>query len=274
MALATRLLPPSGRIFQRGADLPDNRVSGIEGGVQPKLLTVKPPLVVGRHMLFLSAFKEAGLLDPLHKHDDHESIGFQLKGRQRIVIGDEEFVSEPGDAWYHGPGVVHMSEALEDTIQLEMKSPPMRTWGDVEPSGPLDPAAWVRPEDPSGRWMRPYPSLFTRQADVPVERIAKVEDVAESGLTVTPLMVGRDMLLMAAFKPQGMVDPLHRHDDHESIGYCISGRLLLRIGGEEHVAGPGDAWYHGYGVEHWSEALEDVVQLEVKNPPMKTWISH
>ena len=69
MALAPRLLPPSGRIFQRGADLPDNRVTGIEGGVQPKLLTIKPPLIVGRNMMFLSAFKEQGLLDPLHKHD-------------------------------------------------------------------------------------------------------------------------------------------------------------------------------------------------------------
>jgi len=28
---------------------------------------------------------------------------------------------------------------------------------------------------------------------------------------------------------------------------------------------------HPVGVEHFSEALEDCHQLEIKSPPMKTW---
>lgn len=270
--MSQRRLSPTNRTYQRGSDLPDNRVGGIEGGVQPGLLTIKPPLIVGNDVMFLSAFKEKGLHDPLHKHDDHESIGYQLTGRQRIVIGDEEFFSEPGDAWYHGPGVIHMSEALEDTIQLEMKSPPMRTWGDVDPSGPYVPGDWIRAADPSGRRLPHSGSVFTKASEVPALDIASVEGVAEHGLLVTPLIVGRDLLFMSAFKPKGMIDPLHQHDDHESIGYCISGKLRLVIGGEESIAGPGDAWYHGPGVPHLSEALEDTHQLEVKSPPMKTWV--
>jgi quercetin dioxygenase-like cupin family protein len=46
----------------------------------------------------------------------------------RLVIGGEEFIAEPGDAWLHPRGVPHFSEALEDCIQVEVKSPPRKTW--------------------------------------------------------------------------------------------------------------------------------------------------
>ena len=53
-------------------------------------------------------------------------------------------------------------------------------------------------------------------------------------------MVGTDMLCLEAFKEKGMVDPVHVHEDLESIGYLLSGKLKLRIGDEEFVANPGD----------------------------------
>ena len=269
-----RRLAPTNRSFTLGADMPDLRVGGIEGAAQPGLLTIKPPLIVGEHVVFLSAFKERGLLDPLHRHDDHESIGFQLKGRQRIIIGDEEFLSEAGDAWYHAPGVIHMSEALEDTIQLEMKSPPMRTWGDVAPSGPLTPGNWLRSADPSGRRLPRCTTPFVDASETPAERAAAIEGVAGSGLLeITPLITGYDIALSSVARSKGHIDAAHRHDDHETIGYLISGRLRLVIGGEEWVAGPGDSWYHGPGVTHSSEALEDCVNLTVKTPPVQTWRS-
>ena len=45
------------------------------------------------------------------------------------------------------------------------------------------------------------------------------------------------------------------------------------IDGQEFIAEPGDAWIHPRGVPHYSEALEDCVQVEVKSPPRKTWVS-
>jgi quercetin dioxygenase-like cupin family protein len=126
----------------------------------------------------------------------------------------------------------------------------------------------------SERRMQPTGTYFTKARDVRVERITQVEDVKEDGvLTVKPMMVGADLLFLEAFKGKGLHDPLHRHDDHESIGYCLSGKLRLVIGGQEFVAEPGDVWLHPRGVEHFSEALEDTVQLEIKSPPTKTWIS-
>lgn len=45
-----------------------------------------------------------------------------------LVIGGKEFIAEAGDAWIHPRGVPHFSEALEDCIQVEVKSPPRKTW--------------------------------------------------------------------------------------------------------------------------------------------------
>jgi len=44
------------------------------------------------------------------------------------VIGGEGFVAKAGDAWIHPKGVPHWSEALEDCLAVEIKSPPRKTW--------------------------------------------------------------------------------------------------------------------------------------------------
>ena len=46
----------------------------------------------------------------------------------RVVIEGEEFIAEPGATWVHRPGVRHYHEALEDSVQIEVKSPPTKTW--------------------------------------------------------------------------------------------------------------------------------------------------
>ena len=71
---------------------------------------------------------EKGLIDPVHKHMDHETVAYLIKGRLRLVIGGEEFIAEAGTSWIHPRGVEHFSEALEDCEQLEIKSPPRKTW--------------------------------------------------------------------------------------------------------------------------------------------------
>jgi quercetin dioxygenase-like cupin family protein len=108
--------------------------------------------------------------------------------------------------------------------------------------------------------------------DVPPEKITSVEGVVEEGhLVVKKLLVGDDILMLEVFRGKGLIDPVHKHMDHESMGYLISGRLRLVIGGKEFIAGPGSAWVHPAGVEHFSEALEECHQLEIKSPPMETW---
>jgi quercetin dioxygenase-like cupin family protein len=128
---------------------------------------------------------------------------------------------------------------------------------------------------PPERKLDPTPGYFVHSKDVRVERITAVEGVVEDAtrLTLQKLLVGQDMVMVSAFKGKGMQDPMHQHDDHESVAYLLSGRMRVVIGGTEFIAEPGTAWIHPRGVPHFSEALEDSVQLEIKSPPRKTWKS-
>ena len=124
------------------------------------------------------------------------------------------------------------------------------------------------------RELAPSEGYFAVRDAVAPERLATVEGVKMLGqVDVRKLMVGREILLLHVTRKKGLIDPKHRHDDHETIAYLIKGRLRLVIGGQEFIAEPGTAWIHPRGVEHFSEALEDCEQLEIKSPPRKTWVS-
>jgi quercetin dioxygenase-like cupin family protein len=113
---------------------------------------------------------------------------------------------------------------------------------------------------------------FVSAGDVAEHTIETIEGVPLDGICRLGLLIaGENALVTRSFRGRGLVDPPHRHDDHESIGVLLSGRLKLTIDGQEFVAGPGDAWLHRRGVVHASVALEDCIQIEVKSPPRRTW---
>ena len=117
-------------------------------------------------------------------------------------------------------------------------------------------------------------SYFAVRDDIAAERLTAVEGVKEQGhVDARKLLVGDEILMLHVFRKKGLIDPVHKHMDHESMGYLISGRLRLVIGDKETIAEPGTAWVHPAGVDHYSEALEDCEQLEIKSPPRKTWVS-
>ena len=124
------------------------------------------------------------------------------------------------------------------------------------------------------RIIPPLASFFNTSAQTPLEKITSVEGVHEpGGVDVKVMQAGEDILVLEVFRKKGAVDPTHRHDDHESCGYLITGKMRLIIGGEEFIAGPGTSWRHPRGVDHFSEALEDCYQIEIKSPPCRTWKS-
>jgi quercetin dioxygenase-like cupin family protein len=113
---------------------------------------------------------------------------------------------------------------------------------------------------------------FMPGGDAPIDMIEKVEgQTLANPVEVKVVMKSNSMLMLSITRPKGMRDPIHQHDDHETSCYLVSGKLKLWIGGEEAIANPGDTWFHPKGVPHWSEALEESVQVEVKSPPVKTW---
>ena len=126
-----RRVPPSPARFIKNASVTAETVASLEGhaeGTADKSLKIKP-LLAGESMLFMEATRPQGLVDPEHAHPDHESICYLVSGRMRVVIDGENFIAEPGDVWVHAPGVKHYHEALEDSVQIEIKSPPTKTWG-------------------------------------------------------------------------------------------------------------------------------------------------
>ena len=126
-AATPRLLPKSAGFFFPGAAAPVDRITSLEGTPSAGVVNVKP-MVVGDGMLLIELFQEKGVRVPEHVHGDHESIVYLVKGSMRLVIDGREFVARAGDAWRHPPGVPHWSEALEDCVAIEIKSPPRKTW--------------------------------------------------------------------------------------------------------------------------------------------------
>ena len=122
-----RALSPTGADFVSGSGIPIAPVMAIEGGAEVGNLGIKP-LMVGDNVLVMEAHRERGLVDPEHAHDDHESICYLVSGRMRVVIDGKEFIAQPGDVWRHQIGVPHFHETLEDSLQIEIKSPARKTW--------------------------------------------------------------------------------------------------------------------------------------------------
>lgn len=85
-------------------------------------------LAEGERMLTIEVTMPAGQGSPPHVHD-HESVGYIVRGRVRMVVGGEVAELEAGDGFLHPPGVEHALTALEgEAVWLEVKSPPIRTW--------------------------------------------------------------------------------------------------------------------------------------------------
>ena len=73
------------------------------------------------------------------------------------------------------------------------------------------------------------------------------------------------MLVRLRLEP-GFDQDGHDHPDHESIGYVLSGRVEMSVGGERAELGPGETWYHPRGVRHTCRALESAEILEFHAP--------
>ena len=122
-----RTMEPSDYLFTASSAVELIRVKSIEGAESKGLVTIRP-LMVGKKMLVIELFEEKGVEVPTHRHDDHESIIYLIKGRLKLRIGEQEFVAESGCIWRHPAKVEHSTVALEESLMIEIKSPPRKTW--------------------------------------------------------------------------------------------------------------------------------------------------
>ncbi len=111
--------------------------------------------------------------------------------------------------------------------------------------------------------------------EVPTEAIRTVEGNvipnADDVLKMWVMMCTPSVIVLRAERKKGMVDPKHKHDDHDTVSLLVSGHMKLHIGDETFEARPGMTWRHRPGVYHWSETLADSEVIEIKTGPVKTW---
>ncbi len=66
---------------------------------------------------------------PLHKHPE-EQTGYLVSGHLILIIEGERYQLLPGDSWAIPGNVEHGAETLEDSVALEVFSPPREDYKD------------------------------------------------------------------------------------------------------------------------------------------------
>jgi len=91
-------------------------------------------LVTGERMMLAHVYLDKGAVVPTHQHDN-EQLTYVLEGALKFWIGDpegdvEELVVGPGEVLHIPSNVPHKAEALEDTLDVDVFSPPRQDWLD------------------------------------------------------------------------------------------------------------------------------------------------
>lgn len=80
-------------------------------------------LLVGEQTLMSEFLLSKGALLPDHSHP-YEQTGYLISGRMALSMAGEQHVVTPGDSWMIPADLPHRAEILEDSVALEIFSPP------------------------------------------------------------------------------------------------------------------------------------------------------
>ncbi len=89
-------------------------------------------LITGERMMLAQVYLDKGCIVPRHSHEN-EQLTYILEGSVRFWIGEdgeEELVVRAGQVLHIPSNVPHMAEALEDTLDVDVFSPPRQDWLD------------------------------------------------------------------------------------------------------------------------------------------------
>ena len=107
--------------WYRWEDMPRERVSD----------DLERRLITGKSMMLAHVYLAKGCVVPQHSHDN-EQLTYILKGALKFWIGEEmrEVIVGEGEVLVIPPNVLHKAEALEDTLDVDIFSPPRQDWLD------------------------------------------------------------------------------------------------------------------------------------------------
>ena len=89
-------------------------------------------LITADRMMLAHVYLEKGCVVPKHSHEN-EQLTYILEGALRFWIGEdgeEELTVRAGEVLVIPSNVPHKAEALEDTLDVDIFSPPRQDWLD------------------------------------------------------------------------------------------------------------------------------------------------
>ncbi|MEJ7863188.1 MAG: cupin domain-containing protein [Pyrinomonadaceae bacterium] len=89
-------------------------------------------LITGDRMMLAHVYLKKGAIVPRHSHEN-EQLTYILEGALRFWIGEDESETvdvRAGEVLHIPSHVPHKAEALEDTLDVDIFSPPRQDWLD------------------------------------------------------------------------------------------------------------------------------------------------
>ena len=108
--------------WHRWEEIPKERLSG----------SLERRLITGERIMLAHVYLNKGCIVPKHAHEN-EQFTYILEGALRFRLGDdgqEEVVVRAGEVLHIPSNVPHQAEALEDTLDVDVFSPPRQDWLD------------------------------------------------------------------------------------------------------------------------------------------------
>jgi quercetin dioxygenase-like cupin family protein len=87
-------------------------------------------LITGDRMMLAHVYLKKGCVVPRHQHEN-EQLTYVLEGALHFWLGEdgaEEIVIRAGEVLHIPSNVWHKAEALEDTLDVDVFSPPRADW--------------------------------------------------------------------------------------------------------------------------------------------------
>ena len=97
--------------------------------------TIRRRLFTGERMMLAHVYLDKGAIVPWHSHEN-EQLTWIMSGALRFWLGHEgtddveELVVGEGEVLYIPSNLPHKAEALEDTFDIDVFSPPRQDWLD------------------------------------------------------------------------------------------------------------------------------------------------
>jgi quercetin dioxygenase-like cupin family protein len=84
-------------------------------------------LIVGKGIMLARILLKKGCVVPWHSHVN-EQVSSIFEGALKFWIDGKEIVVRPGEVLTIPPNMPHKAEALEDTVAIDVFSPPRADW--------------------------------------------------------------------------------------------------------------------------------------------------